>query len=482
MIFACIQAGRPADALVLAAQALSADPNCVEVLRLGGVAHLLLGQAPEAMQLLSRALRHDPDNVDVMNNLGLAQQGCGELRQAIATLRRAIAREPEHRDALQNLGNALQEAQEFDEALAVSGRLLVLEPSNPYVNYNLANVHVAAGNPLPAIAYYERALAIAPAMHEARENLSHALLSTGDFRRGWAEYEMRPASRRDWSGLRPNLARWDGVAPVAGRLVLVAEQGLGDTIQFARYGKLLRERGLRLALHCDPRLVKLMASCGYFDSVVPFGTATEAAEQLWFPLMSLPGLLATELATIPAPVGYLNPDQELVGRWRTWPGSGRSLKVGIAWQGNPQAEVLQLRGRSVPLAEFAPLAALPNVRLICLQKSRGFEQIRGVGFASRIAVPEPELDAGPDAFADTAALMMHLDLVVTSDTSIAHLAGALGRPVWVALHHAPEWRWLLAREDSPWYPSMRLFRQARHGDWSAVFAAITRALRTLQDR
>jgi len=199
----------------------------------------------------------------------------------------------------------------------------------------------------------------------------------------------------------------------------------------------------------------------------------------WLPLMSLPLLFGTRLESIPAEVPYLRADPQRVAGWRDQLQADASFKVGIAWQGNPQAERTGLRDRSVPLAHFAPLAAVPNVRLFSLQRFDGIEQLRTVDFASCICVPDPALDSGEDAFADTAALMMQLDLIVSSDTSIAHLAGALGRPVWVALKFAPDWRWLLGRANSPWYPSMRLFRQPAPRQWGPVFADMAERLHSM---
>ena len=258
-----------------------------------------------------------------------------------------------------------------------------------------------------------------------------------------------------------------------------AEQGLGDVMQFCRYLPLLAAQGATIVFEVMPSLKALLRTLPGALHMIGRGEPIPAVDY-YCPLLSLPHALNTRIDTIPAQVPYLAAEPERVARWQERLGTLRGLRVGLAWQGNPKAEeFVWARGRSLPLAALEPLAQLPDVSLVSLQKGPGCEQLPRVPFADRIVELGTDLDAGPDAFLDTAAVMASLDLVVSCDTSIVHLAGALGRPVWTALSLSPEWRWLLARNDSPWYPTMRLFRQSADGDWGAVVTAMVQALAPL---
>jgi hypothetical protein len=271
--------------------------------------------------------------------------------------------------------------------------------------------------------------------------------------------------------------RWSGSQPLEGKTLLVhAEQGLGDVIQFCRYLPLLAAQGASVVFEVMPSLTRLLHTLPSAIRLIGRGEPLPPVDY-YCPLLSLPLALNTRLDTIPAQVPYLAAESERVAHWlerlRALPG----LRVGIAWQGNLEVEkLIWARGRSIPLTFLEPLAHLPGVQLISLQKGPGTEQLRDVPFGGRIVDLGVELDRGPDAFLDTAAVMAGLDLVISSDTSVAHLAGALGRPVWVMLAASPEWRWGLERRDSPWYPTMRLFRQTADRDWTVVVAAIVDAL------
>ena len=295
-------------------------------------------------------------------------------------------------------------------------------------------------------------------------------LLTGDFERGWAEYEWRWKTKEQ-SFQRRSFSQplWDGQA-LAGRTILLhAEQGLGDTIQFVRYVPLVKERGGRVVVECQPPLLPLLADCPGIDEIVAKGNPLPAFE-VQAPLLSLPGILGTTVDSIPAHVPYLRVDQELEQFWQKKLDPLGGFKVGIVWQGNPQ-----FRGdhqRSIPLPHYEALARVAGVRLVSLQKGAGANQLR------MLAGSFPVLDLGPqlETFNDTAAALKNLDLLISSCTSVPHLAGALGRPVWLALSFVPDWRWLMEREDTPWYPHHRLFRQNRPGDWSEVFERIAGAL------
>jgi len=470
-----LTSGHPDAALVICNRLLERDPKDFSALAIAGAAHVLAHRNAEALPLLERAIALKPHDPNVMNNLALALQKIGELPRALAMLRDAAAMYPRRTDILFNLAGALQENYQLEEAASVCTQVIALDPRNGYAYCTLGDVLLEGGHVAGALAAYRQAVVVAPGLREARASLARVQLLTGDFRNGWENHEYRSFQIR--STLSTHLPRWNGSRDVGGGCVwLVAEQGLGDTIQFVRYAELLQGAGIRASLECHPRLARILSSYAFLESVVPYGQARPDGVSVWFPLLSLPRAFGTDITCIPANVPYLSADPERVAFWAGRLAGDRNFRVGIAWQGDPRTERTSLRGRSVPLADFAPFAATPGVSLYSLQKGHGTEQLQDVAFGARVVRLQPELDSGTDAFVDTAAVMMHMDLIVTSDTSIAHLAGALGRPVWVATKFAPEWRWLLDRADSPWYPTMRLFRQTSPRDWTNVFAAMATQL------
>ena len=304
-------------------------------------------------------------------------------------------------------------------------------------------------------------------------SLALALLLQGRFAEGWEAYESRRQIRRiarDPGFVQPF---WDG-SPLGGRrILLTSEQGFGDTIQFVRYAPLVAARGGRVLLQCKPELKRLLAGqCGIEQVVTP-GDATPAFD-VWCLLMSLPHLLGTTLQTIPAQVPYLTPDPHLIDKWgKRTAHEPAGLKVGLVWAGG--AHNKNDRVRSLSLGALAPLAQVPGVRFYSLQKGAASDQARTPPAGMEMTDWTPELAD----FADTAALVANLDLVISVDTAVAHLAGAIGKPVWVLLPLSPDFRWLLNRDDSPWYPTVRLFRQPTRGDWASVIERVRRALHQL---
>ena len=304
----------------------------------------------------------------------------------------------------------------------------------------------------------------------AHWNRSLALLQVGNFEHGWREYEWR--WKRKETHPRPfKQPQWDG-APLDGRSILLhMEQGFGDMLQFIRYVRLVKDKGASVVVAAPPPLVNIFGTCGA-DKVVPENQDLPASD-LHCPIMSLPSLFETTLTTIPANVPYLSADSSQVEQWRRRLDGLADFRVGIIWQGNPRHKLD--RHRSFPLTLLEPLARINNVALVSLQKGAGAEQIPLLGERFRV------LDVGADLadFTDTAAVMKCLDVVVCCDTAVAHLAGALGVRVWVALATVSDWRWLLGRDDSPWYPTMRLFRQERLGEWRPVIQLMADELRRL---
>jgi len=303
-------------------------------------------------------------------------------------------------------------------------------------------------------------------------------LLIGRFGDGWADHEWRWQANNLPKPAKIIGRPWRG-EDLRGRSIAVySEQGLGDVIQFVRYLPLLIERGAVVSLFVPENLIRLLRP---FSPPVTISASTDDRVSFDFQcaLMSLPLWFRTDLSSIPNAIPYLTAENDLVARWNQKLGS-HGFKIGIAWQGKPGGPIDQ--GRSIPLAEFAPLAKIAGVRLISLQKTHGLDQLKRLPADTNIETFGEEFDSGSDAFVDTAAVMRNLDLIITSDTSIAHLAGALGRPTWIALKQVPDWRWLLERDDSPWYPTVRLFRQQTAGDWKSVFTKIDRELRSLASR
>jgi tetratricopeptide (TPR) repeat protein len=424
----------------------------------------------EAAASYQRAIDLKPDDHNVHNHLGIVLARQDKLDEAAACFQRAIAFKPDYPDAHNNLGSILEKQDRFGEAVACFQQAIGLKPDFSDAHNNLGIALWKQGRLDEAVASYQQVLHFKPDYAEAHWNRGLAWLQMGQFEQGWPGYEWRWKCK-DFGTLPPFQAPlWDG-SPLDGRTILVhAEQGLGDTLQFIRYAPLLHQRGGRVIMMCQPLLTRLLARNSGIERLLAHGDPTPEFD-FHVPLLSLPGLLGTTLESVPADVPYLGAEPELVETWRQRLSIYPGFKIGIAWQGNPKYRLDRVR--SVPLAQFAPLARVPGVHLLSLQKNVGREQLA----ARERRFPVTDLSGQLEDFVDTAAVMKNLDLVITSDTSIAHLAGALGVPVWVALHEFSDWRWLQNRDDCPWYPTMRLCRQARLGQWEDVFHRIAEALR-----
>jgi len=414
------------------------------------------------------ALRIKPESPAILVNLGNVLTDLWRLEEAEACYRQVIDRKPDHADALNSLGNALNLAGRLEEAIACYREAIRLSPETAVFYLNMGNALRTQGKLDESLASYEQALRLKPDFPAARFNRSLAWLLKGEFEHGWTEYEWRWEHRGD----RPTFAQpaWDG-SPLAGRTILLySEQGLGDTIQFIRFAPLLRQSGGRVIVRCQRPLIRLLSACAGIDELIAEDDPLPGFD-VHFPLMSL----AMIFKTIPADISYLRAEFDLVEQWRRELGSIREFKIGIAWQGNPKYSLDPLR--SFRLAEFAPLARIPGVRLFSLQTGLGAEQLHELGDQLSVVDLRGSMGATPAAFVEDAAVMMNLDLVVCSDSAVAHVAGALGRPTWLALPFAPDWRWLLGRDDSPWYPTIRIFTQESWGDWAGVFARIAGAIK-----
>jgi Flp pilus assembly protein TadD len=424
-----------------------------------------------AVLRLEAALR--PDDPQAQFDLGVALKEQGQIEAAVGCYRRALALQPDYPGAHNNLGNALRGLGRLDEAVASLRAAVALQPDYAEAHNNLGIAWQRQGRLDAAIDCYRRSLALNPDIPEVHNNLAMALLARGDLAAGWAEYEWRWKTRQLAAGWR-DFARpqWAG-EPADGRTLLIhAEQGFGDTLQFCRYAPLAAARGLRVVLEVQPPLVRLLRGLPGIDRVVAHGEALPDFD-LHCPMLSLPLAFGTTLGSIPADVPYLHADAAQAAAWGTRvAAAGEGVRIGLAWAGNPSEQTpaggALDRRRSIDPGRLAPFFAVPGLRFFSLQKD-------GPAAPADFALTDVMPEMGD--FADTAALVANLDLVVSVDTAVAHLAAALGKPVWLLDRFDPDWRWLFGRRDSPWYPTLRIYRQPRPGDWDSVLADVARDLR-----
>jgi tetratricopeptide (TPR) repeat protein len=460
--------GRAAAALAFYDRALSLKPADPVAWFNRGLLLLAARRADEALQSFDRACALSPDQAGYHCNRGAALYDLGRLAEAAFACERALALEPSLAKAALNLGNALMRLGRYAEARDAYRRALETRPDYALAWCGLGIVAKEMGRFGEAMGAFDHALALEPESAEALSNRGCLQLLLGDFASGWEGYEYR--WERKQRPIAKSEARFDLSSPddLAGRRILVVnDHGLGDTIQFFRYVVLLARAGARVTFAGPAKLRRLLASSGAAVDWREEGDLGGAFDER-LAISSLPRAFATRLDTIPTPTPYLFAEAGRIARWRTRL-AGPGLKIGLCWRGNVDFRVDPRR--SIPPEALAPLLECDGARFFSLQKGGGADALAG-----RIEDFGEALDSGADAFVDTAAIMAGLDLIVTCDTSIAHLAGALGRPVWVALRHVAEWRWLHGRPDSPWYPSMRLFRADEGDDWRALFAAMARAL------
>lgn len=447
------------DALRALAQLLSAR----------GYAAQERGELAAAAEHYEEALALDPSQAPVHNNLGNVYQGLGRAEEAMAAFRDAIAADDAFAEAHLNLGIALHQAGAMHEAAECYHAALRRKPL-AHASLNLGYLLEQQGDARGAAESYRRALAAQPDSAEAHFNHGLLLLQSGDFAAGWEEYEWRlklPELAPFWP--YQDRPRWDGAALQGRRILLYAEQGFGDALQFVRYVPLVAARGGKVILSCPPKLLDLFASVEGVAEMHDAGTPAPAFDAC-ASLLSLPHLFRTTVATIPAAVPYLRPRPEAIERWRSRL-AGAGVKVGLFWSTEARNRMTPLR--SLGLETLAPLAAAPGVVFYSLQRGAAAAQAKYPPAGMRVVDLAGELKD----FADDAAVLANLDLVITINTSTAHLAGALGRPVWTLVHYPPDWRWLAGRDDSPWYPSMRLFLRGQAESWDSVAVRVGAALR-----
>ncbi|MDO9357399.1 MAG: tetratricopeptide repeat protein [Polaromonas sp.] len=432
-----------------------------------------LEQPQAALEAFDQAIRLNPAYADAHNNRGNVLRELKNVPAAIASFRKVIGLNPSHAEAWNNLGNALAAQRQFAEAIESYGKAIALNPDYAEPYSNRGNTLRDLGRLPEAMTSYEQAIALKPDYADAQWNHSLCLLLAGDFAEGWKKYEWR------WQNAVLRKARrdfpqplWLGEQSLAGKtLLLHAEQGLGDTLHFCRYVPMLRDLGARVLLEVQAPLQGLMAALDGVAEVVVKGQPLPAFD-VHCPLLSLPLALGTRQDDVPAHVPYLAAPAGKKAQWTNRLGPSTGLRAGLVWSGS--ASHTNDRNRSIALAEL--LRHLPvGVDYISLQKDIRPEDSHALDTHPQIR----RFDSEIADFTDTAALCELVDVVISVDTSVAHLAGALGRPVWIALPFNPDWRWMLARDDSPWYPSARLYRQSASGDWDGVARRIAADLERL---
>ena len=465
--------GRAREALESYDRAIARDPSLYSAHDGRGTALAMLGRPQDALESHDRALALDPNSAVAHNNRGAALAALRRPAEALEAHDRALALDPNSATAHSNRGSALALLDRQEEGLKSLERALALKPDLIQAHTNRSHFLTDLKRYDEALAGFDRAIAVHPQSAEAHFGKSLVLLVRGQFEDAWPHYEWR--KRRVAEGSLHALGRptWTGKENIAGKTLFIeAEQGLGDTIQFCRYASMAADLGAHVILTAQAALARLLES---FDPRVEIMAvpALPDAFDYHIALLSLPQAFGTSLRTIPATIPYLRAEPERTAQMRTRIG-GNGFKIGVCWQGSYIAGV-----RSFPLRCLEGLARLPGVRLISLQKGDGIEQLDELPDGMTVETLGGNF---PEDFVDTAAAMEAMDLVISCDTSVAHLAGALGRPAWVALRHAPDWRWLLNRDDSPWYPGLQLFRQPAPGNWTGVFAEIEARLAAMLPR
>jgi tetratricopeptide (TPR) repeat protein len=444
------QQGRIAEALEIATHAAKTHPQIAELHTALGKCCLAAGKRDEAVSAFERAVELKPLEPAYHDNLAAALFQTRQYERALEACERAVQIKADYTEAWSNMGGVLRELGRLEEAAAAVDKALRLQPRWEPTYINMALIRAGQERFDEAMECTLRALAIRPDYAEAHYNLGMLHLLAGDMERGWPEYQWRTTRK-------PPTARpvWRGEDLRDKTILLSTEQGSGDTIQFVRYVPMLQERGARVWLVCRAPLARLL------EQIVPVVRPGEGMppHDFWCPLLSLPMLFGTRVQNIPARIPYLKAQSAT--------GKSPTFRVGLAWAGSPTHRD-DIR-RSVRFEQFMPILSVPEIEFVSLQVGPAAKQADG----SKIARPGIELRD----FADTAAVIEGLDLVISVDTAVAHLAGAMGKPVWVLLAKVPEWRWMLGRSDSPWYPTMRLFRQQRSGDWEGPIGEAAKELR-----
>ena len=446
-------------------QALEINPDFAEAYNNMGNAFKDMGQNEEAIVYYQKALVIKPDFFQGHYNLGTALQIVGKLEEATNHYQNAISIKPDYAEAHNNLGVALHEIGQHEQAINHYQNAISIKPDYAEAHNNIGITLQEIGRHEEATTHYQEAISLNPDYAEAHFNLSCLYLLLGDFKNGWEEYEWRLKLKNNIEHTRSFAQpKWSGL-PLNGKSILLhAEQGLGDTIQFIRYVPLVAEAGGKVIVECDSKLSHLFSNYGDITRFV--GRSDDLPEfDFHASLLSLPSIFKTTLDTIPSATNYIHINDDLVKSWGGKLSTLKNNKVGICWQGSVDNRKDQ--SRSIPLKCFSNLFDIPEISFISLQKGYGQEQIKEGEYTDTIADFSSEMDTH-EKFIDTSAIIESLNLVIGVDTATIHLAGAMGKPVWVLLPYSPDWRWMLNTKNTPWYPTMRLFRQQEPGNWETV--------------
>ena len=479
---------------------LQVEPDQPEALHGLGIIAFQLKKYNTAGDLIGKAIENKPKVPQFHYNLGLVFIALNRHEKGIQAFEKAIKLKPDYSDAYYNLAFALKEQRQFENAAKNFKIAIKLSPDDAYAYYNLGNTYEALdryeaavksyqsainksrnftdvhnnlavvlkklGRFDEAISHFREAIRLQPDCAEARWNLSLALLVNGQFKEGWKEHEWRfvRGNRRTIYPHRFSIPLWDGSSFIGKRLFVHSEQGFGDTLQFIRYLPMVKSRGGTVIFETFGPLLGILNGFPGIDEMVEISPERSHAESCdyYVPIMSLPMLFATDISSIPSNIPYIFADRIKVEQWKNRINK-EGYKIGIVWAGKPGHG--NDKNRSCELEHFLPLAGIPGVAMYGLQKGDAARQAETPTGMKRTINFDRELKD----FSETAAAIENLDLIISVDTAAAHLAGAMGKPVWTLLPYAPDWRWLLEREDSPWYPTMRLFRQPARGDWGVVF-------------
>jgi len=435
-----------------------------------GVALQESGMVEEAISSYQNAIKQNPKHAQSFYNLGVIFQQKEFLDQAITYYEIAIGLNKDFIEAHHNLGIAYKDKGLFDEAIICFQGVLRLKPNHAGAYYNLGNTLVAKGQFHEALQSYQKAIEINPEFADAHWSIGLIKLRLGDFEEGWKCYEWRWKLKDVMGEYKFSQPLWDG-SDISGKTILLhTEQGFGDTIQFIRYVPLVAQRGATVLIECQKELVPLLRGVNSVKEIFEHDAQLPDFD-LHFPLLSLPKVFNTLLSTIPNQVPYIHPNPDLVKQWQHEFSDDTSwVKIGLVWAGDPKPKFGH--SRSCHLDNFSSLSQIDNLLFYSLQKGEAAHQVKNPPEGIKLIDYTDQLHD----FADTAAFIQNLDIVISVDTAVAHLAGAIGKPVWVLLPFVPDWRWLINREDSPWYPTMRLFRQPSSGDWESVISVIVREL------
>lgn len=475
--------GRPKEALAAYRKALEYRHNFPEAhLHLGAIfnAEEDYDAAAVAFQV---AIDLRPNFPEAHYNLGNVLKAQGQLESAVDAYQRAVALRPEFAVVYLNLGIVLNELGRSHEAITAYQRAISVQPDYPEAHLNMGIVWQDLGAADEAIQSYRLATSQREDYAKAKFNMGLALLATGDYSQGFALYEDRFLDKPELLHqveVREHLVQWDGDMETNDELLIVTEQGYGDLFQFMRYAKLLADRMPKVSIVAEAKLYEFLLNSKLFHEVykLPIDPKKFLPTTRWIPLMSLPGRIGVTPNDILVQSPYLDVDKSRLEQWRSTLKTDSNLLIGLHWQGNPHHEKSNLSNRSLPLETFSPLAELSGVRFVSLQKGAGSEQLESCSFRERFVDAQEKVDSAW-GFEDAAAMIRSCDLIITSDSAIVHLSGALGHPTWVLLQNVPEWRWGLSGETTHWYDSLRLFRQKERNDWKGLVESVRNELALL---